>query len=391
MSSNNPIFGIAVRLPLSLRDVENSSYALFFNETLPASKQGGQYPGMTIFPTSLKIQKNYRETLNKILFFTPEPSPVFYEGDISDVFDNNDWKAIKNTWRRMKNAWRVCNSLQRRVRNLQDIGDDLQRRNITVGELIEDARKNLQRTDGAGPDIESVRRANDAMLGITHDLQTRCTALRKESEELQKKVNALQRVCGGADNDLWRTSDANRDIDSALRHMSDAKLDVDSAWRRTGDARRDVESRNLNDAFKRIGDAKRDIDSALQHISAARLDIDKKKTDLHLDIYQRQKEADMSAIIKSEKPGNNWIIIENLKEVSAGEIQDYYVFGTNYPLAYKLMEPAFPRTYYSDTENASRQKDTKNPKYLYCPYCGKRILSADFLYCPYCGSSLHIK
>ena len=344
MSSNNPVFGIAVRLPLSLRDAENSSHALFFNHTLPASKQGGQYPGMTIFPTSLKIQKNYREDLNKILFFTPEPEPVFYEGDLSDIFDNNDWNAIKNTWRRMKNAWQVCNSLQRRIRNLQDIGDDLQRRNITVGELIEDARKNLQRTDGAGPDIESVRRANDAMLGITHDLQTRCTALRKESEEMQKKVNALQRVCGGADNDLWRTSDA-----------------------------------------------KRDMDSALQHISAARLDIDKKKTDLHLDIYQRQKEADMSAIIKSEKPGNNWIIIENLKEVSAGEIQDYYVYGTNYPLAYKLMEPAFPRTYYSDTENASRQKNTKNPKYLYCPYCGKRILSADFLYCPYCGSSLHIK
>ena len=182
------------------------------------------------------------------------------------------------------------------------------------------------------------------MLGITHDLQTRCTALRKESEELQKKVNALQRVCGGADNDLWRTSDANRDIDSAL-----------------------------------------------QHISTARLDIDKKKTDLHLDIYQRQKEADMSAIIKSEKPGNNWFIIENLKEVGVKDIQHYYVYGTGYLLADKLMEPAFPRTYYSDTENASRQKNTKNPKYSYCPYCGKRILSADFLYCPYCGSSLHIK
>ena len=82
----------------------------------------------------------------------------------------------------------------------------------------------------------------------------------------------------------------------------------------------------------------------------------------------------------------NWIVIENLREIGLKDIQQYYVYGTNYSLADKMMEPAFPRIYYTNTE---KHRFHKKRNFSFCPYCG-HSLSEDFLYCPSCGSSLRI-
>jgi len=82
----------------------------------------------------------------------------------------------------------------------------------------------------------------------------------------------------------------------------------------------------------------------------------------------------------------NWIVIENLREIELKDIQQYYVYGTNYSLADKMMEPAFPRIYYTNTE---KHRFHKKRNFSFCPYCG-HSLSEDFLYCPSCGSSLRI-
>ena len=96
--------------------------------------------------------------------------------------------------------------------------------------------------------------------------------------------------------------------------------------------------------------------------------------------------AYLSRFIKLKKHKANWIVIENLREIELKDIQQYYVYGTNYSLADKMMEPAFPRIYYTNTEK-HRFHEKRN--FLFCPYCG-HSLSEDFLYCPSCGSSLRI-
>lgn len=91
--------------------------------------------------------------------------------------------------------------------------------------------------------------------------------------------------------------------------------------------------------------------------------------------------------LETKKTFKSWIVIEELKKVRIKDIQDYYVYGTAYSLADKMMEPAFPRIYYT---NILEAKTNMSEYYSYCPYCGKAI-SENFLYCPYCGSSLRIK
>ena len=82
-----------------------------------------------------------------------------------------------------------------------------------------------------------------------------------------------------------------------------------------------------------------------------------------------------------------WIIIEELKEIGLAEIQNYYVYKTNYSLADKMMEPDFPRIYYT---NKIQNSINKKINMTFCPYCGKELLSENFNYCPYCGSSLRV-
>lgn len=204
------LFGIAIRLPFSLRNEESSSRTLFFTKTLPISEHEGSNRGMTVFPTNLKMQEKYKEHLNQVLFFTPDLSSLF-EGDINDIIDDFDWEYVKGN------------------------------------------------------------------------------------------------------SDLY--------------------------------------------------------------------------PELYPKLYQRSKEVDLSVFTELKKSDCNWIIIENLKEIELKDIQHYYVYGTNYSLADKMQEPAFPRIYYTDTVTTARYKDSK---YSFCPYCGKRLGSDDFIYCPYCGSSMRI-
>ena len=87
-NSSDSIFGIAIRLSFSLRNQEDSSYALFFNTTFPKIRGKAEYE-ITIFPTNLKIQEKYRAMLNRVLFFTPDFSSI-YEGTIYNILDKQD-------------------------------------------------------------------------------------------------------------------------------------------------------------------------------------------------------------------------------------------------------------------------------------------------------------
>jgi len=197
IGSYETIFGIAIRLPFSLRKKEESSYTLFFEMTLPKYREGSER--RAYFPTNLNIQKKYRESLNRVMFFVTDLSSM-YEGFIYDIYDTENDREIDN---------------------------DLYQEIITF------------------------------------------------SNSLPVKF---------------------------------------------------IESRY-------------------------------------------------------------WIIIEGLKKIGLEEIQHYYVYRTNYSLADKIMEPDFPRIYYT---NKTKISINKKINMTFCPYCGKKLPSENFNYCPYCGSSLRI-
>lgn len=195
------ILGIAIRLPFSSRDQNNSLYNLFFKKTLQKGKQGEAWHDIAVFPTNLKIQSKYLENIDQILFFTPDLSSI-YEGFVFAIYSNDSKESIK---------------------------------------------------DGTGQDLKKIIIQNSSFT--------------------------------------------------------------------------------MTENFKK------------------------------------------------------WIIIKSLKKVELKDVQQYYVCGTNYSLADKLMEPFFPRVYYTDTAKTIPKKGSK---YSFCPFCGMRLISGDFNYCPCCGSSLRI-
>lgn len=108
----------------------------------------------------------------------------------------------------------------------------------------------------------------------------------------------------------------------------------------------------------------------------------KKKTDTEIEDTVFTKYVTDNSTFTTSEEYKNWFIIEDLKEIYIQDIQSYYVYGTNYSLADKLLERAFPRIYYSDTAQNLLSYNT------FCPYCGAKMGSNDFNYCPFCGSSL---
>lgn len=112
---------------------------------------------------------------------------------------------------------------------------------------------------------------------------------------------------------------------------------------------------------------------------------------LDVDLCQEIVAFGESLPVKFKK-SRYWIIIEDLKKIGLKEIQQYYVYGTNYSLADKIMEPDFPRIYYTNKANVPIIPIDKIIRVgvAFCPYCGKKLLSENFNYCPYCGSSLRI-
>ena len=88
------ILGLAIRLSFSLRDRGNSSYAIFFEKTLSKYEVDSERAGedISIFPTNLTIQENYREKIEQILFFTPDLSSI-YEGEVFDIYSKDSFMS----------------------------------------------------------------------------------------------------------------------------------------------------------------------------------------------------------------------------------------------------------------------------------------------------------
>ena len=353
-NSKKQVMGIAIRLSFSPRNVKESARGIFLNITWPEREHGEFYRGTTVFPTSLKIQEKYQSRLNKVLFFTPDMASI-YEGDILKIINNDTWDEIKHAWKNLDVA--------------RTIASDLELIILEVEEICTAPQWHEWRTDMA-------------------DIDRR---LRRIAHKLKKKKDELQEI--------------ERNIGSTPRHESAAtvKEDTGRAIKKIGCAERFIDKARRNIGFgnpsgfyaeEEKADARVYIREAVEEINGARKEIEKEKPDLYPDLYKRHEKGE-KFISKEYYPFDGeeekWIIIENLKKIKAEDLRCYYVYGTNYLLADKVKEPAFPRVYYSDAVVVTRHEDSEDQKYAYCPYCGKQLLSKDFLYCPYCGSSLRIK
>ena len=158
MATDKSFLGIAIRLAFSPRDKDSSSYAIFLNKTLPISEYGGRCRGSTVFPTNLKIQKKYKDRLKRVLFFTPDLS-LIYEGNISGIIDDYEWKNLKRVLKCIDDARRIS-------RNLSNINSDLMSTCNKVQEMCrkpqgdESNQKNTKKRE----DINSLQAALDKFL-----------------------------------------------------------------------------------------------------------------------------------------------------------------------------------------------------------------------------------